>query len=136
VPIQGLIDFHDTLDIALLRVKPSRRTVLTIGSAPPKVEDQVAAVGHPFDDPVNNPLFTKTIFGNFWGVKRVAPGEVVSQSGTHIGHDCSTLGGNSGSPLMSLDTAEVVGLHFGGGFLWRNEAVSCVDLKAFVTVNG
>jgi hypothetical protein len=136
VPIEGVIAFHETLDIALLRVRPTRRSPLTIAATPPQVEDHVAAVGHPFDDPVNNPLFTRTIFGNTWGVKRVAPGEVVSQSGSLIGHDCSTLGGNSGSPLMSLEVAEVVGLHFGGGFLWRNEAVSCVDLKAFVTAHG
>ena len=136
VPIEGLIAFHQGLDMALLRIRPPRRTTLTIAAAPPAVEDQVAAVGHPFDDPVNNPLFTRTIFGNTWGVKRVAPGEVVSQSGSVVGHDCSTLGGNSGSPLLSLKTAEVVGLHFGGGFLWRNEAVSCADLNAFVAANG
>jgi Trypsin-like peptidase domain len=134
--IDGVIAFHDTLDIALLRVRPPRRSPLTIAAAPPQVEGHVAAVGHPFDDPVRNPLFTRTIFGNKWGVKRVAPGEIVSRSGPLIGHDCSTLGGNSGSPLLSLDTAEVVGLHFGGGFLWRNEAVTCVDLKAFVTAHG
>ena len=136
VPIESVVAFHPALDIALLRVRPPLRTPLTIAATPPAIEDQVAAVGHPFDDPVNNPLFTRTIFGNAWGVKRVAPGEVVSQSGSIVGHDCSTLGGNSGSPLMDLKNAEVVGLHFGGGFLWRNEAVSCADLKAFVAAHG
>jgi S1-C subfamily serine protease len=136
VAIESVIAFHPTLDIALLRVKPRKRRTLTIATAAPALEEQVAAVGHPFDDPVNNPLFTRTIFGNSWGVKRVAPGEVVSQSHSMIGHDCSTLGGNSGSPLLSLNSAEVVGLHFGGGFLWRNEAVSCIDLNAFVAANG
>ena len=29
-------------------------------------------------------------------------------------HDCSTLGGNSGSPLIDLETHKVIGLHFGG----------------------
>jgi V8-like Glu-specific endopeptidase len=29
-------------------------------------------------------------------------------------HDCSTLGGNSGSCVFTTDTHEVVGLHFGG----------------------
>ena len=132
VPVEEVIKVHETLDIALLRVNPPKRQVLTIASAAPGLEDHVAAVGHPFDDPVNNPLFTRTIFGDKWGVKRAAPGEVVSLSASSVGHDCSTLGGNSGSPLMSLKTAEVVGLHSGGGFLWRNDAVSCVDLKAFV----
>jgi hypothetical protein len=136
VPIDGVIAFDNALDIALLRVKPSKRLPLTIATSTPTVEDQVAAVGHPFDDPVNNPLFTRTIFGNSWGVKRVAPGEVTANGSSILGHDCSTLGGNSGSPLLSMKSAEVVGLHFGGAFLWRNEAVDCTHLKAFVAAHG
>jgi hypothetical protein len=135
VPIDSVIAFHDVLDIALLRVKPSKRPALSIAAIAPAVEEQVAAVGHPFDDPVNNPLFTRIIFGNSWGVKRVAPGEVTAEGTSIVGHDCSTLGGNSGSPLMSMNNAEVVGLHFGGGFLWRNEAVTCTELRAFVAAH-
>jgi len=134
--ILGVIAVHDKFDIALLRTRPAKRPVLKIASEAPKLEQTIAAIGHPFDDPVNNPLFTRTIFGNTWGVKRVAPGEVIAASPSIIGHDCSTLGGNSGSPLVSLDSAEVVGLHFGGGFLWRNEAVDCVELSKFVNANG
>jgi endonuclease G len=60
---------------------------------------------------------------------------VISMSApkTIVGHDCSTLGGNSGSPVLALDTAEVVGLHFGGSFLWRNEAVTAPILADFVS---
>ena len=38
-------------------------------------------------------------------------------------HDCSTLGGNSGSVVLSLETGEAVGLHFAGRFLEANFAV-------------
>jgi endonuclease G len=135
-PITGVIAFDETFDVALLRVKPKAgRTLLKLAAAAPSVERDVAVIGHPYDDPKNNPLFTRTIFGNKWGVKRAAPGEVISMSApkTIAGHDCSTLGGNSGSPVLALDTAEVVGLHFGGSFLWRNEAVTAPILADFVS---
>ena len=134
-PITAVIAFDEEFDIALLRVKPQAgRMPLKLAADAPAVERDIAVIGHPYDDQVNNPMFTRTIFGDIWGVKRAAPGEVtfLSQAKTIAGHDCSTLGGNSGSPVLALDTAEVVGLHFGGSFLWRNEAVSAPALAAFV----
>ena len=38
-------------------------------------------------------------------------------------HDCTTLGGNSGSVLLDLATGEAVGLHFSGVYLRSNYAV-------------
>jgi V8-like Glu-specific endopeptidase len=52
--------------------------------------------------------------------------------GGRVYHDCSTLGGNSGSPLFSLRTARVVGLHCEGYFMYRNEAIDGATLHAFV----
>jgi S1-C subfamily serine protease len=137
VPIQQVIAFHEQFDIALLRVNRAggRRPALKIANLGPKLEQAVVTIGHPFDDPVNNPLFTRTIFGGSWGIKRAAPGEVIAEMPFMIGHDCSTLGGNSGSPLVSMESAEVIGLHFGGGFLWRNEAIICTELSKFVNAN-
>ena len=51
-------------------------------------------------------------------------------------HDCSTLGGNSGSPLFSLETGDVVGVHYSGIFMWRNEAVPAADIETFVAEAG
>ena len=31
-----------------------------------------------------------------------------------VEHDCTTLGGNSGSPLVDLGTGAAVGVHYGG----------------------
>ena len=137
VPIQQVIAFHEQFDIALLRVNSAgdRRPALKIADVGPKLEQAVAAIGHPFDDPVNNPLFTRTIFGGSWGIKRAAPGEVITEMPFVIGHDCSTVGGNSGSPLVSMENAEVIGLHFGGGFLWCNEAIICTELSRFVNAH-
>jgi hypothetical protein len=65
-----------------------------------------------------------TLFGNRYGVKRLAPGTAHRPLGSlegdpHrwvFGHDPTTLGGNSGSPLLNwLDgTPGGFGLHFAG----------------------
>ena len=43
-------------------------------------------------------------------------------------HDCSTLGGNSGSSVIDLETNQVIGLHFGGRYLQGNSAVALWEL--------
>jgi V8-like Glu-specific endopeptidase len=44
-------------------------------------------------------------------------------------HDCSTLGGNSGSCVVDLNTHRVLGLHFGGYYLRYNQAVALWAIK-------
>jgi hypothetical protein len=39
-------------------------------------------------------------------------------------HDASTLGGNSGSCVVDLDSNRVIGLHFAGRYMQYNEAVA------------
>jgi endonuclease G len=63
------------------------------------------------------------IFGNVYDKKRLAPGQLTGSDSTALRHDCSTLGGNSGSVVLSLRTGEAVGLHFAGRFLVSNFAV-------------
>lgn len=46
----------------------------------------------------------------------------MTAAGRLLTHDCSTLGGNSGSAVVDLDTHQVVGLHFGGKYLTGNSA--------------
>ena len=59
-------------------------------------------------------------------VKRLQPGQHdrVLDGASALEHDCSTLGGNSGSPLVDLETNLVIGLHFGGTTRWANYAVA------------
>jgi len=134
--ITRVVAIHDSLDIALLELEKSgnaqSRRALVIETNVASTGDAVVAVGYPFDDPVRNPIFIKALFGGKFGVKRAAPGEVLKVSTPAIFHDCSTLGGNSGSPIFSMKTARVVGLHRDGFFVYRNEAVTGVELDQFV----
>ena len=134
VDIIEVVAYHETLDVALLKVDGQPQRILQVATEGPAVGEAVVAIGFPYDDSQRNPLFIGPVFGNRFGVKRAAPGDVVRVNAKQKtwGHDCSTLGGNSGSPLLSMATAEVVGLHFGGSFLWRNEAVDAGALGEFI----
>ncbi len=63
------------------------------------------------------------LFGDKYNVKRLAPGRLKGAAADLVTHDCSTLGGNSGSPIVDLATGDVVGLHFSGVFLRENRGV-------------
>jgi endonuclease G len=92
----------------------------------------VGTLGYPYKDD-RNPLFVDAIYQDKYGVKRGAVGELIAARGDSIFHDCSTLGGNSGSPVMALETGAVVGLHFTGDFMYRNGAVAAAAAAEFVT---
>lgn len=81
-----------------------------------------------------------TLFGNRFGVKRLAPGNAHrplgslagDERGWVFGHDLTTLGGSSGSPLIGWLDAEpaAFGLHFAGASLDTNCAhavVACAE---------
>jgi len=134
--ITGVIAIHDELDMALLKVQKQKftktRQPLTLDPEPADTGLPVVAIGYPFDDSKRNPLFINALFSGRFGVKRAAPGEISSSGPNSIYHDCSTLGGNSGSPILSMKTAHVVGLHRDGYFLYRNEAVDAASLRQFI----
>ena len=52
-----------------------------------------------------------------------------NMSGHVFGHDCITLGGSSGSPVIDLASGNAVGLHFGGRFRVANYAVKVSAVK-------
>jgi S1-C subfamily serine protease len=136
VPILRVVRFHEELDAALLLLGGDgilkNRKPLRWSATPAKAEDQVVVVGYPFPDRQRNPLFVDKIFGGKFGVKRLGPGEVLGGKNGTVYHDCSTLGGNSGSPVVEINTCEVVGLHHDGYFLARNEAAGCDALREFI----
>jgi len=133
VLIQSVAAIHHTLDMVLLTVAPQERRPVEI--EPVRVTDgeRVAVIGYPGDDPVNNPLFLASVFNGKFGVRRAALGEVLDGTESPVlFHDGSTTQGNSGSPIFSLNSARVAGIHRAGFFMYRNEAVDADHLRTFI----
>ncbi len=139
--IEDVVMIHPHFDMALLHVNGIDQSIhkpLKLNAADPSDlwGSDVVTVGYPAFDPRNDKQVQFDIFERVFEVKRMAPGQLTqridfqSNNGTvnTIAHDCSTLGGNSGSCLLSTTTGEVVGLHFAGEYLGHNYAVSMHDL--------
>jgi endonuclease G len=88
------------------------------------VTKDAAVIGYPaYDSRIPEPELMEEIFDKVYNKKRLAPGAVTAVKGDNILHNCSTLGGNSGSAVVNFTTGEVLGLHFSGTFLTTNHAV-------------
>jgi len=86
----------------------------------------IATIGHPANDPRNPADAIQTVFQGIFDVKRLSPGAISSSgepNGITFRHDCSTLGGNSGSAVIDVASGSVVGLHFAGEYGIANYAV-------------
>jgi endonuclease G len=100
--------------------------------------ENIATIGYPaYDSRIPEPDLMERIFGKTYNKKRLAPGGVTRVEQTRIWHNCTTLGGNSGSVIFDLDNGNAVGLHFSGSFLATNYAVrSDVVKKLLADVRG
>jgi len=132
--ITEAIGVHDDHDLALLRIEGASRDgrplpdPLAVAASAPRdlLGREVYLVGYPMSDPDRNePEAIQRIFRDVFDVKRLQPGRTIGYSTalSALEHDCSTLGGNSGSPLVDLETNLVIGLHFGGTYEVGNYAV-------------
>lgn len=94
-------------------------------------DELVALIGYPAFDSRNDVNDQARYFRDLYDVKRMAPGKVMQplDAGSLLRHDCTSLGGNSGSPLISLEGAKVVGLHFSGLYGVENSAVGVTTIK-------
>ncbi|HST23580.1 MAG TPA: serine protease [Blastocatellia bacterium] len=74
----------------------------------------IYVIGHPYRRHSSEPV--ATVFGVADGYKRWSPGVVVQMDDekTVLEHDCSTLGGNSGSCVLTAESHDVIGIHIGG----------------------
>ena len=116
------------VDLAILSISSTVASLpepLTINWAPESLGEEngdppvftgreIYVVGHPFRRRPSD--LVVSVFGNADGMKRWSPGFVkrICSEQPALEHDCSTLGGNSGSCVFTTDTHEVVGVHFGG----------------------
>lgn len=148
----GVLMVHPYWDMALVEVEAldgEEREVLGLSTRDPSSlrEDELVTIGYPGYDPFGDTRYQQTqqrIFRGVYFVKRLAPGtlkpEATEAVDTVYGHkveamihNCSTLGGNSGSAVLVLprnegDKPEVAGLHFAGAYLHANYAVPARSL--------
>ena len=125
-------------DMAFLRVDwtsnadAGKREPITLASGRAPTH-RVAVIGYPAKDTrTRMPAEMDRIFGDVYNVKRLAPGEITGllDHGRTMTHDSTTLGGNSGSVVLDLDTGEATALHFAGRELDRNFAVAAPVVRA------
>lgn len=128
---------HDP-DVAFLRIDRSNASIsalpLTLEENGVKTGDVVAVIGYPVfaPDGMDRDL-VKRVFGTVWEKKRFAPGFISGMRRNDVLHDCSTLNGNSGSPLVKLDSGTIVGLHYQGLFEVENRAVAAAEVWKLLT---
>src|SRR5271166_1901402 len=131
---------HPFWDLALLLVDGLTDAhppfTLSVRNPEELVGTEVAVMGYPARDDRSDLSLQDRIFGRVYNVKRLQPGKLrprVSFLSYHnnvnaLTHDSSTLGGNSGSAIIDLQTGQVVGLHFAGEYLKANYAVPAYEL--------
>ncbi len=84
----------------------------------------VCIIGYPQkDEKYPDQAFMHKLFKGIDGIKRIAPGQVMDVGPDIFTHDCSSLGGNSGSPIFSYRTGEAVGIHRSGLDGQQNSAI-------------
>jgi endonuclease G, mitochondrial len=120
----------DGPDLAFLLVHPQSTLgagldkPIKLSTRPPSSGQRVAVIGYSaWDGRRNDPLIMDHLFGKIYNKKRLAPGLVERVEEDYFIHDCTTLGGNSGSVVIDLDTGTALGLHFAGSYLQANYAV-------------
>ncbi|MEG4288047.1 serine protease [Microcoleus sp. C2C3] len=127
-----LKDGSQSPDIAFLRVSSgdSLATPISLFSEPIEPNRDVAVIGYPGRDGLRNDYqVMERIFGGVYDVKRLQPGKITGVYNNVITHDCSTLGGNSGSVVLDLETGKALALHFAGSYRKTNYAVPASVIK-------
>jgi hypothetical protein len=154
-PSQGNGTRFARLDAAVLRIEPlldgpqEVPDALTVSADPDGPLGHLASyciVGYPAQpvyesgtvEGVDWAWVNRTLFGNVYGVKRLAPGVTHRPLGSLpgdkrrwvFGHDATTLGGNSGSPALAWN-GSAFGLHFAGRSIDTNcaHAVSAITAE-------
>jgi endonuclease G len=123
------IEEADGPDMALMRVKGGALPA-PVALQTKKPENWVAVVGYPAHDSRNGEKAMRRIFGDIFDVKRLSPGQLkTDEDAVSITHDCTTLGGNSGSAVIDVSTGAAVGLHYAGRFRKANFAVKAAVVE-------
>ncbi len=138
--VRRVVMIHPYWDMAILSVAglPDAHKPLKLSLNDPRQMDrhEIFVIGYPASDPRNPADVQDQVFGGNYGIKRLQPGELhpgmkTASFGKLVDaatHDCSTLGGNSGSAVFNMATGDVMALHFGGLYQQQNFAVPASEL--------
>jgi len=95
----------------------------------------VAVIGYPARAPAHiipDQAWMDRIYGGEYDVKRIAPGLMDDPSRGWTTHDCTTLGGNSGSAVIEMARGTAVALHFAGLYMIENYAVPASTIRRYL----
>lgn len=145
--VSSVCFIHPLFDVALCEVEargftddpqpdtsPQLFSDLTVAASLPKevIGRKVAVVGFNTQDSRNEQTLLRSIYGDIRESLYLQPGEITdvreNQGKLELFHDCTTLGGSAGAPLLDLETGLVLGIHFGGRYLASNSAVPSWEL--------
>lgn len=119
---------HSRLDIVVIELKPADNItqiplkIFQVATAPQWEQpgSYIYTIGYPAPPGPNySPTLLEQLFHDFYGYKRIAPGEVFPSKwpvpAWTVTHDATTLGGNSGSVvIVAGKEMNAAGIHYGG----------------------
>lgn len=109
------------IDLAVLATDPAAPLpppLAILPAAPDTTDGRVLyAIGYPaLVEDARDAAVVRAVFGGELGIERLQPGlmrGLDADDPRRFAHDCSTLGGSSGSCLVDFETGLVCGLHYG-----------------------
>jgi hypothetical protein len=140
--IRSIIGALDAYDLALLEVEPPQQRNITApmplalgAQAPSRLEGRpIYLIGYPIRDARRNePEAITRIFRDVYNVKRIQPGLIrgMIQFGSmqFLQTDCAPVGQTNGSPIVDLETHQVLGLQLSGRYLETGTAIPLWNLR-------
>ena len=140
-PVESIIfiELRQVADIAFLKIGRSsdggQQDRVLLADTDAAAGTSVAVIGYPAragEDVIPDQAWMERVFGGRYDVKRAAPGVMMPNSRGWATHDCTTLGGNSGSAVIDLATGKAVALHFAGAYVLENYAVPASTIRNYL----
>lgn len=133
------IEKEDGPDVAFIQLEEDgasgSQPLIPLADRDAQVGDEVVVIGYPARAPahiVPDQAWMDRIYGGVYDVKRIAPGLMGANSRGWATHDCTTLGGNSGSVVVDMNSGKAVALHFAGLYMIENYAVPASTIRKYL----